>query len=159
MKAKRTSGEGSKKLKKFIKDRGAKKTAKSGWFPNNKYSDGKFVAQVAAQNEFGTDKIPARPFVRPTISEKKREWAVISEVLAKKLIDGQIDFNTFFNQFILVVEGDVRDKIRSIQEPALAESTIKARLSKLKSGKRTGTLEKPLIDTAIMINSLTKIVE
>ena len=142
-----------------MKDKGVKKKAKSGWFPGNKYKDGTFVAQVASQNEFGAGNIPARPFVRPAISEKKASWAKLSETLMKKVISGDIDFNVFFNQFILVVEGDVRDKIKSIQSPALAESTIKGRLSRLKSGKRTGTLEKPLIDTSIMINSLTKIVE
>ena len=35
-----------------------------GYFPNATYPDGIFVASVALWNEFGTSKIPERPFFR-----------------------------------------------------------------------------------------------
>ena len=159
MKVTITKGEGSERLNNLLEQVSVKLTGKVGWFPKNRYKDGTFVAQVAAQNEFGTDKIPARPFFRTSVSENKVKWKSVAKRLAKKLLDKDITQKQYLEQLSLVAEGDVRDKIRSIQEPALAESTIKGRLSKLKSGKRTGTLEKPLIDTAVMINSLTKIVE
>ena len=40
------------------------------------YEDGTPVAQVAAIQEFGApaQKIPARPFIRPTVKEQKEQW-------------------------------------------------------------------------------------
>lgn len=154
------SNEGKKKIDDFIKDKGRFKTAQSGWFPDNKYPDGMNVAQVAYNNEFGTSRIPARPFMRPAISKNKTKWQRIVDDLAKKVINDQLTFDQFLNQLILVVEGNIRDSIKAVTSPPLSELTVQIRLNKLKEGQSpSASLRKPLIDTAIMINSLTKVVE
>lgn len=40
---------------------------KTGWFETARYPDGTAVAYVATIHEFGTPRIPARPFMRPAV--------------------------------------------------------------------------------------------
>ena len=42
--------------------------------PTASYPDGTKVAQVAAWNEFGTERIPPRPFFRQTVAENSGKW-------------------------------------------------------------------------------------
>ena len=55
--------------------------------------------------------------------------------------------------------GDIRKKISEIQQPPLQEATVKARKRRYKDRKTTGNLTKPLVDTAVMVNSVTNTVE
>jgi hypothetical protein len=50
-------------------------TLRAGFLENATYPDGTPVATVAAANEFGTRRIPARPFFRNMIAAKSDEWA------------------------------------------------------------------------------------
>ena len=50
-------------------------TLRAGFLENATYPDGTPVALVAAANEFGTKRIPARPFFRNMIAAKSDEWA------------------------------------------------------------------------------------
>ena len=54
-----------------------------GVIDNSKYPDGTSVASVAFWNEYGTHRngkqfIPARPFFRDTIKEKKQTWVALA---------------------------------------------------------------------------------
>ena len=46
----------------------------NGSSAGNPYPDGTPVAAVAAFNEFGTDRIPPRPFMRQTIAKNQAAW-------------------------------------------------------------------------------------
>ena len=52
---------------------------KVGILDNSKYPDGTSVATVAFMNEYGTSKIPPRPFFRQTISEQKTNWTKLAK--------------------------------------------------------------------------------
>lgn len=52
---------------------------KVGILDNSKYPDGTSVATVAFMNEYGTAKIPPRPFFRQTISEQKSNWTKLAK--------------------------------------------------------------------------------
>lgn len=135
--------------------------SKVGWFEGAKYQDGTPVAYVATIQEFGSVKnnTPPRSFMRTTVSEKLGEWADLVKSGAKAIIAGNASAKNVMTGLGLAAEGDVRKKIASIQNPALDPGTIKARQRKLANGKKVGNLDKPLIESALMINSLTSTVD
>jgi hypothetical protein len=57
------------------------------------------------------------------------------------------------------VSSNVQETIKSIQTPALRNSTIKARLNKKRDKKTIGLIEKPLVDTGTLLNTITNVVE
>lgn len=146
-------GPGIKTLENLIKNLG-KKVVKVGWFPSSRYDDKNAtpVAYVASIQEFGYSpkKIPPRPFMRPTIADKKNEWAKISQQFANEMVRGEKTGEQALAGIGSVAEGHIRDMINTITTPALKESTIKARLRKRADKKHVGLLTKPLVDTGIM---------
>lgn len=103
--------------------------------------------------------IPPRPFMRTTISERRDVWKKQAKSGAKAIIAGN---STIFNVIDAIgqgAEGDIRKKISTIQEPPLKSGTIRARQRKLADGKKVGNLTKPLVESALLVNSLTSITE
>ncbi|EPO2591135.1 hypothetical protein ACT8MX_003286 [Escherichia albertii] len=133
-----------------------RKAAKVGWFESAKYADGTPVAQVAAANEFGPH---ARPFMRPTIAERAQTWRAVGKNVARKVVNGQASADQLFETIGLQASGDIAKTISSITSPPLLPRTIAARQAKMADGKTIGSLDKPLVETGLMINSLTHIVE
>jgi len=64
-----------------------------------------------------------------------------------------------FEKLGLLAAGQVGEKIASITTPPLAEETIKARQRKMANGKFTGNLDKPLVETGLLIASPSHLVE
>lgn len=106
-----------------------------GFFKDAKYENGMAVADVAKIQEYGTLKIPARPFFRIAIDKNTAKW-----------------FNVFKNQFLVnknvelslnqvgeVARGDVVSSITNLMSPPLSEVAIKKKGS-----------SKPLIDTGFL---------
>jgi len=54
----------------------------------------------------------------------------------------------------LQIKGEMQQSIIDTNSPKLAESTVRARLAKYKNQERTTTIDKPLIDTSHMLNSV-----
>ncbi|MCP4278023.1 MAG: hypothetical protein GY886_08485 [Gammaproteobacteria bacterium] len=133
-----------------------------GWFSAQRYDDKAHtqVAAVAAQNEYGNavKGIPPRPFIRPTMAEQKQQWALIFADLSKKIMQDKITAEQALETLGLIAAGDIRKTIANLWTPALAQSTIDARKRKRADGNTTGSLNKPLVDQGIMINSLTHVV-
>lgn len=105
---------------------------KSQTYPVTEDGGGENVAQVAYWNEYGTSRIPARPFFRNTIAEKQDEWAEKAAEMLKQ--NGNVQ-----QTLALIgedVKGDIVETIRDFNDPPNAESTI--------SNKG---FDKPLIDT------------
>ena len=103
--------------------------------------DGMSVAQVAFDNEFGTKEIPSRPFFRTMISKESPEWG--------KKLEGAIkfthhDLEKSMSILGLDIEGALRQSIRDWQTPPNSPKTI----------ERKG-FNKPLIDTSLMVKSIT----
>lgn len=128
-----------------------------GWFPSAKYEDGTFVASVAIQNEFGNaiKHIPPRSFMRTTIAEKQELWAEDAKRLSKRVLNGKLTPVQAMDALGQIAAGNIRNKITQIFTPPLAASTIKARLAKMANGKTIGNLYKPLVETKVMLNSLS----
>lgn len=128
---------------------------KVGWFEGNKYPDGTPVAYVAAVQEFGyaEGNIPPRPYFRPTIEAEQKKWATIIGDGARKVIKGSMTPHQALDRVGLVAAGDVRAAIAAVTTPALAPSTLAARKA------RGNGSAKPLVDTRVMLPTLTHVTE
>lgn len=128
---------------------------KVGWFQGSKYPDGTPVAYVAAIQEFGyaEGNIPPRPFFRPTIEAQQSNWRGLVERGVKGIPSGRRTANQVLEGLGLQAAGDVRAAIAQVTSPPLAESTKANRRS------RGNSSEKPLVDTRVMLPTLTHQVE
>lgn len=152
------------KFKAALRDRIEKaKTAQSkvvriGVVEHQHYDDGTPVAYVAAIHEYGSpsNNIPARPFFRPTISEKQNEWK-------QDVVNGLIANQNAIDVLELVgmkASADVKNTISEIMSPPLSVATKKARNNRAyKQSKRPKAISiKPLIDTGLMQKSISYVV-
>lgn len=141
------------------------KVGKVGWFKNDKYTtpEGKKipVAYVAMIQEEGyaPRKIPPRPFLRPTAAEQKNTWQQLARTKAKGIASGEETGDTLLEAITQKAAGDFRKAITQLQSPPLKEATIKNRLRKRKNRTTVGLLTKPLVDSGVMLNTLSGSVE
>jgi len=164
------------------------KVAKVGWLENLKHvqknsknkqsANPPFIAEVAAQNEFGnpSKNIPARPFMRPTIANKQNEWKSLVYIQSKKMLKGEIQLTDLLENLGLTAAGQIKKTIQNIWTPSLKQRTILQRIDRYTNDldlshatrKRRKSkirnfippaLYKPLIDTGLMISTLTNSVE
>jgi len=103
--------------------------------------------------------IPPRSFMRTTITEKKGDWAKLSKSGAKAVLNGKATPRQVMEGLGIAASGDIRKKITEINSPALASGTIANKKRKLAKGKKVGALTKPLVETSLMLSSLTSTVE
>lgn len=165
MKVIRKDGPGKKQLESLNTALGeGDLVGKVGWFEGAKYEDGTPIAYVAAIQEFGTTSnggfIPPRSFFRTTIAEKRAEWMDYARRGAKAMLKGE----TLRNVLDIIgarARGDVQHKIKQINSPALADSTMAARLyrRRQKNARAKTASTKPLIDTGMMLASIQNSVE
>lgn len=129
------------KLEAHLKQLAAKLNAsvEVGFLEDAKYPDGTYVAAVAEANEFGTSTAPARPFFRTMIAKESPTWG---PKLAGALQHTNGDGDKALALMGEDIQGALIQSINDLTSPALAESTI----------KRKG-FSKPLIDSAVMVNS------
>lgn len=132
---------------------------KVGWFPSAKYENGTPVALVAVVHEYGspTKGIPPRPFMRTTAEAKKAEWQRDAHVLAKAVVNGNIEPGAVIEGVAQKAEGDIRRTIGKLSTPVLKPATIAARKRRLAKGTRVkgNGITKPLVDTGYLLNTLT----
>lgn len=100
------------------------------------------VAQVGAWNEYGTERIPERSFMRTTMDERRSEHRATILRIVKRALKGD-DAKKLMGMLGQQVQNQVQAKIVSIQDPPNAESTIKHKKS-----------SNPLIDSEQMISSI-----
>lgn len=160
MTAKIVQGVGEVVLLQMLRDLD-KKVGKVGWLDGKAYKDGPIVAMVAMQNEYGnaTLRIPPRPFLRPTIKAREKAWSEIARRTANQVLEGKAKTEKIFELVGQQASGDFRKAITKVQEPPLAHATVAARIYARKGKGIIGKLLKPLIDSGVMMNSLTYAVE
>ena len=136
----------------------ASKRVSAGWFDSAKYTDGTPVAYVAAIQEFGYPQggIPARPFIRPTVASKTTEWTKLIERGGSQVMRGTMTVDQMLGQFGMLVAGQIGEAIKAVSDPPLADSTVRARERRRAS---PGVSRKPLVDTGLMIQSVSSRVE
>lgn len=132
-----------------------------GWFSTNRYGDGTPVAYVATIHEFGAPRrnIPARPFMRPTIEREERNWRAFIAQDSKKMLTGQQTASGLFNTLGLNISGEIARSISQVFAPPLKPATIAAKRAKLADKGTTGALDKPLVETGLMLDSVTHTVK
>lgn len=155
--------------------------SKVGWFETAKYEDGTPVALAAAANELGHGKTPPRPMLRPTAIKDATEWAKTAGKGAREVIHGNASIHDVMEAIGLQAEGGVAKTISETLNPALSPVTIELRAMKQRDPNLvvtaktvgiaaarvktpgyvapTGVSTKPLIDTGLMIATLTHITE
>lgn len=143
---------------KAVYDELAKKRLSVGFFEHAKYPDGTPIAYVAAIQELGypAGGIPPRPFLRPTMNDKKQDYSQLIFRAVKVSIKGNITLDNGLTQIGATVAGDVKLAIKAVTTPALEESTVKARARSHSKGKAT---DKPLVDTGQMLQAVSFVVE
>jgi len=131
-----------------------KAEGKVGWFPSAVYPSGEPVAGVAYVQEFGRY---ARPFMRPTVTEKQKDWATQAAQVSKDALRGKVAPAHLMEAVCLAAEGAIRRTISRVTSPPLKESTIAARKRALanKGVNVKAGIAKPLVHTGLMITSLT----
>ena len=127
-------------LNKKIKGLNENKRLEMGFFENAKYQNGEYVANVAKWQEYGTIRIPARPFFRPAIDKNGNKWLNIFK--SQVASNGSIDLS--LNKVGELSRGDLIKQIMQTNTPPNAESTIKIKGS-----------SKPLIDTGFLRASVS----
>lgn len=154
---KRVPGDGAKKLQNLL-DNLKTVATRVGWFAESRYPESPHlqVAEVAAQNEYGVPakRIPPRPFMRPTATRERKNWNDIATRGAKAVLNGTTTTFNVMEQIGQKSRFDVQKTISSIWSPPLSPITIAIRLSKRHDKKHIGNLDKPLIDTGLMFNTL-----
>lgn len=130
-----------------------------GWFPSAVYEDGKRVASVAYDQEFGnaSRRVPPRMGLRAMTVEKKPQWKTAAADISKAVIQGHVDPARVMEVLTAVAEGHAREQIASVTSPPLREATIAARKRRLANGGKgaKASIAKPLVDTGVLLNTLT----
>lgn len=162
MKVKRVVTPEGKRFKIALEDL-EDKQGKVGWFEKSRYDDKKNtpVAFVAAQNEYGNPEknIPARPFMRPTIFNQQKEWKRLADQSARKILKGEYTVSQALDRIGQQAVGDIKKTISQLWYPPLSPVTIALRLERKSDRKTIGNLDKPLIDTGVMYETIINIVE
>lgn len=129
-------------------------TGRVGWFESAKYEDGTPVALVAVVQEYGSPAkgIPPRSFMRAAQSESAAQWKADARELAWAVAHGKVPADALMEGLTMKAEGAVRRKIADVLTPPLSERTIAARARRHSKGKAS---TKPLVDTGILLNTLT----
>lgn len=129
-----------KALDKQIEGLFENRVLKVGFFASAKYPNGEAVSDVAAYNEFGTSKIPPRPFMRNAKSENDAKWV---ESLAKN-IEASKSADLAFGRLGELVRNDIITSINKTTTPPNSAQTIERKKS-----------SHPLIDTGFLKSSVT----
>ena len=108
-------------------------------FKVSKYENGVYVASVASFNEYGTAKIPPRPFFRNAVAKNSKKW---NDILTNELRNS-VDVELAYHRVGEVAKGDIVESIMQTNTPPNSPLTIAKKRS-----------SKPLVDTSFMRSSV-----
>ena len=127
-------------VRKLIKNKNA--SMQVGFLKTATYKDGTRVADVARWLNYGTHRIPPRPFFNKAVSLNNAKWL---NILATEAGRGkELDMKTAFNRLANVCVGDIQKALTELRSPPNKPSTIKKKGS-----------SNPLIDTGHLRRSVT----
>lgn len=149
-----------RKLAEIAKKLSKRGVVRVGFLERSKYPDGTPVAMIAAIQDFGAPSvgIPPRPFFRNMVADKKGEWPAAIRGL---LESSDYDVAGTLRQTGEAIAGQLRQSIYDTNEPPLKPATIRARIRRSSGGPPRGAtgIEKPLVDTGLMFQSVDYEVE
>lgn len=103
------------------------------------------LAKIVRYNEFGTDKIPARSFLRGSVyKNRNHSWQFASRQAVKAVVGGKLTGNAAYKLMGDRMVADVHKQIDTIGPPN-APSTVR------KKGRN-----EPLVDTGGLYRSIDK---
>lgn len=107
----------------------ANREAKIGFFAGQNYEDGTPVAYVAAIQEFGSPEngVPPRPFMRPTVEDKKGEWAADIAGGMRQVLKGRMTADDVLDAVGAAAAGDIVKTIAAGDFKALSPITLMLR--------------------------------
>jgi len=103
--------------------------------------------------------IPPRPFMRPTAERERRHWIELMIAGAKAVVKGSMTGFDVMDQIAHKAALDIAKSISQVTTPPLKAGTIRARLKRRSDKKTLGLLDKPLVDSGDLIDSITHTVE
>jgi hypothetical protein len=127
-----------------LKDR----SVKVGFLAGGPSQDGTPVVDYATWNEFGTESIPSRPFMRRTADQERRSLRTANgqfALLIKQMISRRLNPNQVLNAVGLYYQSKVRETIRTSKSWAVPNSPLTIKM------KKSST---PLIDHGILIGAV-----
>ena len=156
----RKPGPGDERLRVAIQDLHGV-VGKVGWFQSSHYPDGTPVAYVASIQEHGypAGGIPPRLGMRDTADKQRAIWADVARRGAKAVLKGTTTAREAMEQLGLKAAGDMRKHIAEVVSPPLKAATIQDRLRQRANRKVMGALDKPLVFSGELIDSLTNTTE
>jgi hypothetical protein len=97
-----------------------------GWFPTAKYETGTPVAYVALIQEKGAPAvgIPPRPFIQPTIDEKKADWTALMAEGMREVVKGTMSPKDVLEGVGLQAAGDIRATLAAANVAPLSPVTV-----------------------------------
>lgn len=111
--------------------------------------EGLTIAEYATYNEFGTDKIPSRPFMRTTFDENKAKYSSMIDKIWNAVLTPRASARLLMARLGVMATQDIQNTISGRDFlPKLSEQTIKAKKGSTKT----------LIDTGAMINSIHHVI-
>lgn len=116
-----------------------KGTLKVGILEGSKYPNGTPTSEIAQYLEYGTDRMPARPFMQTTIKKKSPSWGN----LLKKLYRTEPNTTRVSGKFALKIQSDIVMTIRDGEFEPLHPYTVKIK-----------GFDKTLIDTGHLMKSI-----
>lgn len=155
-----------------------------GWFEESKYDDGTPIGGIAAVQNYGavinqnvTEKqrnylhyfdihirketntihivIPPTHFMENCVRNNKDKWRQLCKEAWLSVLLGNITHDKAMESIGLAIEGDISKAIAEVNTPPLKESTLKQKRSKYKDKKTTGSLTKRLVNTGLMLDSVS----
>lgn len=102
------------------------------------------MAGIAAQNEFGTTEIPARPFMRTSFDQNINRINRTIQNQYERVLEGETTAQRALGLIGQFVTGLIQQRIRAITSPPNSPRTIAIKKS-----------SKPLIDFGQMVRSVT----
>lgn len=130
------NSKAEEKLKQLKKSKGI---IEVGVFKGSRYPDGIPTPAVAQYLEYGTNKMPARPFMRQTSAKNNKKWSA----LYRKLWQTESDPKKILGKIAVRVQSDIRMTIRDGEFAPLKPNTVKAK-----------GFDKTLIDTGHLLRSI-----
>lgn len=88
---------------------------------------GATLAEIATANEFGTDRIPARSFIRSTMDESRADIANVQQRAFAAVVTGQRSVHDGLSLIGMAAQAKIQAKISSNIPPPNAPSTIAAK--------------------------------
>lgn len=131
------------KLRQYLGNvsKGMRGKVRVGFMEGSTYPDGTPVPAVAFWNEYGGPGRPERPFFRRMIAKDSPKWAPL---VGKAAVAANYDSSRVLAILGDRIKGELQASINQFQDPPISQETA----------ERKG-FKKPLIDTAVMLNSIT----